>query len=146
MLASNTSKVVLTAAQQDWVDIQRVVSITRALPLKVRPQQRLRARVFDLVNSPAFTWCSVVLVLANAAVLAVVYPGMPAAADSALHMVNVVISCLFVLEVALRVLGQGWRAFYKVRRWCQLLVVPVLLPALLPVLPPALPPVLRLSP
>jgi hypothetical protein len=145
MLASNTSKVVLTAAQQDWVDIQRVVSTTRAMPLKVRPQQRLRARVFDLVNSPAFTWCSVVLVLANAVVLAVVYPGIPAAADNALHLVNVVISCLFVLEMGLRVLGQGWTAFYKVRGRCQLPDVPVLLPALLTVLSRALPPVLRLN-
>jgi voltage-gated sodium channel len=90
-----------------------------------------RERVRQLVESPPFQRAIIGLIVVNAVILGLeTYPAIMESAGEVLHVVNVVIIGVFVVEIALRVFAYGRRFFLNGWNIFDFLVVVVaLIPA-----------------
>lgn len=123
----NTSKVIISAAQQTWVSQNSLsasfahlqtcldqVSNARTI-MAMRPSRQLRFRsalqiaCFNIVTSPWFDWAIAGVVLTNTVFMAIRHANEDVIYDYVLQVSNAVFIGLAFVEISLKVAGLGFR-------------------------------------
>jgi voltage-dependent calcium channel L type alpha-1D len=93
----------------------------KALALLTHAKQTLQTqrdkprfpRLFQIVSHPVFSTFIMLVILANTAVLALDHHPMPPKLDSDLEMINFGLSCVFLLEMFMKLVGLGFRLYAR---------------------------------
>jgi voltage-gated sodium channel len=90
------------------------LSITRSS----EPADPLNAQqLLQVVISDTFESIIMIIILLNVACLAMNYVGMPSELIKALFWLNLVFAVIFVLEVVAKLIGLGFKQYFR-DRWC----------------------------
>ena len=102
----------LTAEQQEWTKVQRIISSAKARKEFVKPKNALRKFCYGIVTQNWFENLIMGSILVNIIFMSMVHAGMSKAFEDMLFWVNFGFSCLFLLEAVARNLGIGPKAYF----------------------------------
>ncbi|GLC62201.1 Caveolin-2 [Pleodorina starrii] len=114
-LAQDVPSAFLTPQQQSWVDTQRLLLRAEAgvRPPPPRPRGQLRGALYTLASSRAFEVLMLGVILANVAFMAMVHWDMGAGWQAVMSNSNLVFTCIFVAEAALKLTAFGPRHYFR---------------------------------
>ncbi len=72
-------------------------------------------KLFNLVSHPIFSGFIMIVIFVNTAVLASVHHPMPEGLDTKLEIINFALSCIFLIEMILKLFGLGLREYSRDR-------------------------------
>ena len=104
----------LTDEQKQWVDMQR--SIVKALPyyetLNI-PKNKARRQLHTIVTSTAFEIAIMACILLNMVQMACLYDDASKDYLKALEIINLVFTCIFILECVMKIIAFGKAYWYS---------------------------------
>jgi len=103
------SKVLMTNEQQQWA---RTVDFIQNIKPFVKPTPRVQV-AFDAISHPWFDPFIMVCISLNALVMGIQYHGMSEEMSEAIFWTNMVFAVIFTLEMALKLLGVGFPAYWR---------------------------------
>jgi hypothetical protein len=111
----------VTDEQRLWVDSQRLMvkfrPTKRSLPPAYSPQEqqnlwpRIRLWFYHVAESSTLEVIVAVIVCINVIFMAVQYYDEPPVVDRMLFIVNLIFTCLYGIEIFIKLLGTGWKFF-----------------------------------
>ncbi|GFR46010.1 hypothetical protein Agub_g7488 [Astrephomene gubernaculifera] len=103
----------LSPAQQSWVDTQRVLMHTSVQYKPPRPQGRQRAALYDMVTQERFDWLIVAVIVVNVAFMAMVHFNMSGAWQNIMSYSNLAFTVVFAVEAGLKITAFGPLAYLR---------------------------------
>lgn len=107
-----TSSAFMTAAQLQWVDMQRLVTRMRPAPLKMPPKSPIRQAAFRLVVSDTFEQVIMALIMLNVVIMAMTHRDMEDGWIDMMEVSNVIFMTIFALEMVLKLAGLGQEQYF----------------------------------
>eukprot|EP00163_Fabomonas_tropica_P014779 TRINITY_DN2686_c0_g2_i1.p1 TRINITY_DN2686_c0_g2~~TRINITY_DN2686_c0_g2_i1.p1 ORF type:complete len:1526 (-),score=377.56 TRINITY_DN2686_c0_g2_i1:447-4610(-) len=101
----------LTTKQAEWVEAQRTMMKFKPLFVPPMPRSKVRQPFFYLVMHPMFDIVIMSLILLNIAILAMEHYDQDNAFSQLLFISNLVFTAIFFLEMVLKLIGIGIRAY-----------------------------------
>ncbi|GIL93485.1 hypothetical protein Vretimale_19881 [Volvox reticuliferus] len=107
-----TAGTFLTPQQQSWVKVQRLLLRSEVPYVPPRPPNRFRGMLYSLVSGRGFDVMMLVVILANVVFIAMVHADMSGAWQAVMSYSNLVFTCIFVIEAALKMTAFGPRGYF----------------------------------
>ncbi len=104
----------LTDAQQEWLTVQQLMATTKHEKRHPRPKQMLRLLAYRIVQSKRFDVFMIVVILLNMGTMFLTHQGQTQAWATALSGCNVAFTGVFVLEMTLKMMAIGPKAYFHV--------------------------------
>ncbi|GFR46009.1 hypothetical protein Agub_g7487 [Astrephomene gubernaculifera] len=115
--AQTASSVFMTAQQQSWVDVQKLLLRTAMQLRPPRPEgPRWKERLYDCVTHDAFDHFILAAVLVNVVFMATVHAGMSSAWQGIMSYSNLTFTLIFVLEAGAKMAAFGYHSYFR-ERW-----------------------------
>ncbi|KAL6748527.1 Ion transport protein-domain-containing protein [Haematococcus lacustris] len=112
-LMSTTGSAFLTTGQHEWAELSKMVFKLRPGEKVQLPRNWLRRQLFLLTQNNTFELLMLLVVLANALVLAMNNYSMSEQEAAALAKANIVFVGLYAAEAAVKITALGWRLYWK---------------------------------
>jgi hypothetical protein len=106
----------LTAKQEQWLTIQRMMAATDIEVQPQPPQDFARLLLYHLVTSQAFEAVVIGFIMANMVLLAMTHQGMNQAWQDAMSYANLAFTVVFAMEALLKLVAFGPWQYIRVRR------------------------------
>ncbi|GLC45300.1 Caveolin-2 [Pleodorina starrii] len=104
----------LSPSQQAWVDVQQLLLRTQVAFRAPRPARpALRRVLYDCVTHPLFDWAMMAVIIANVVFMACVHVDMSPSWQDLMSNSNLVFTCIFVAEAALKLTAFGPRHYFR---------------------------------
>jgi len=104
---------ILTDEQKQYKDTLMAVVTSDSSPIVTRPENVLRGFCYDIVTTPAFESCVMILIIANSVTMAIEYCGMSQGMIDILELINVVFVIIFTIELSLRLIAIELGVFFS---------------------------------
>ena len=105
----------LTDAQQEWLTVQQLMATTKPEKKFPKPSQPLRRLAYSIVQSKNCDLFMVFVILANMGTMFLTHQGESKQWAQALSLSNLAFTSIFVLEMVLKLMAIGYRAYFMVR-------------------------------
>lgn len=92
---------------------------TRPNLLKTHPSSfqlsmfRYKMKLYNFINSKVFTTCMMAFILINTIIMSTEYYGMTSFHEKFILYSNITFTCIFIIEMILKILAQGFKAYAK---------------------------------
>lgn len=102
----------LSTKQLKWVKLQELIPKAKVTPSNSTPQNRVRRWCFLLASNPRFELGAMLCIVLNMAALSCPYFGMSEAYSTALDVINLIFTVIFLLEAGVKLLAQGCNGYF----------------------------------
>eukprot|EP00882_Tetradesmus_deserticola_P012558 GHRQ01013311.1.p2 GENE.GHRQ01013311.1~~GHRQ01013311.1.p2 ORF type:complete len:204 (+),score=77.59 GHRQ01013311.1:709-1320(+) len=110
--------VLLTAQQEEWLTIQRMISDTNLRPRPVPlSRSRWRVAVFRCVTSSTFELLVMAAIISNVLLMALTHADMSQAWQHFMSYANVAFTAFFTVEAAAKLVALGWKQYVEASGW-----------------------------
>ncbi|XP_057305572.1 sodium channel protein 1 brain-like isoform X3 [Hydractinia symbiolongicarpus] len=100
-----TIEVFLTTEQKQWFSTVKKALTKKPKRIIHRPQNYYHAKIFDLTISPKFETFTMFMILSNIFIMMFQHYQQPAEYTKMLHIVNIVFTVIFIIEMIVRIIG-----------------------------------------
>eukprot|EP00198_Chlamydomonas_reinhardtii_P012138 XP_001701475.1 voltage-gated Ca2+ channel, alpha subunit [Chlamydomonas reinhardtii] len=115
--AQTASSVFVTPQQQNWVDVQKLLLRTGMTSRPARFEEPAwRAGLYDFVMGSVFEEFILITIVVNVLFMAMVHADMSPQWQACMTYTNLIFTCVFVIEAALKIMAFGAFAYFR-DRW-----------------------------
>ena len=107
------SELFLNEHQKNWISLMKL--ITQSKPDFIcfrRPRNKLRFRIFKLVQNDKFDYFILCIIILNIGTMALSYEGMSENYEKGLAYANIAFTFIFIMEALLKMLGLGFTGYW----------------------------------
>jgi Ion transport protein len=105
--------IILTTEQENWIEIQRMTVEVKVGLVKERPQNYIRAKFYDLVESGYFDALIMMCILLNIATMAMVFEESSPEYNAILESINTGFTSVFIAETTFKIIAYGFIDFMQ---------------------------------